>query len=723
MNKFVSMKVGKIVLASLLFLIASSVHLSAHSCDNEIETIKQNFRDIYIDADTDSPLMKELSLHQSGFVISDRVVMELQQRVPFDKERIDGYIRNLRSNGSWTDINYKDTKRSGWDPRLHPERILEMVKAFVNPDVEYFKSPVLKKTIRRAMNYWFSAGLKCSNWYYNEIGVPRTMGTAFILFDDYLTPDERANAVKVMENSKFGMTGQNKVWLAGNVMMKAVLRDDINLVKQARDTIASEIVKGGAEGIKDDWSFHQHGPQQQFGNYGLAYIYTMSLFSGIFADTSLAFDSRQLEILSNFISDGYQWIIWNGKMDISAMGRQLFDSAPVHKALSSAFAANSIGGESASQFMDNCFTSENNFTGHKHFWQSDYTITRRHDWMASLKMASQRVIGVEALNGDNMRGYYMADGAMYIYKDGTEYLDIFPLWDWRRLPGVTAYMDDSPLPMPGKKDKYSNRSNFVGGLSDGINGISAMQLRRDGLKADKFWLFADSAIVCLGAGITSDSTLQVSTSVEQSWHKGDVLVFRNDKKLEFKNRLSVTSSGLRILHNGIAYIFPNEDTECTVEVAEKSGDWHNIMQTYSDKKSSGSVFSIYMTHGTAPDNASYQYIIMPEATAAMLKSFNPDSYKVIRNDKEVQAVMHNDVCWVSVKSPSELKVPSGADMNFLTPGLYRISLKDGRVTSVMYSDPTCQLDTVSFLINNEKKSSSLPQGIMKGTEVKLTINN
>lgn len=691
--------------------------------NSEISVVKQNFQKIYLDDVTGSPLMRELVQHQPGFIISDRVVMELQQRVPFDRDRIERYIKNLSKDGSWTDINYNDTKRSGWDPRLHPERILEMVKAFMSPGVEYYKSPALEKTIHSAMDYWFKAGLKCSNWYYNEIGVPRTLGTAFILFDEYLTADERINAVRVMENSKFGMTGQNKVWLAGNVMMRAVLQNDFNLVKQARDTIASEIVKGGAEGIKDDWSFHQHGPQQQFGNYGLAYIYTMSLFSGIFADTSLAFDSRQLEILSNFISDGYQWIIWNGKMDISAMGRQLFDSAPVHKALSSAFAANSIGGESASQFMDNCFTSENNFTGHKHFWQSDYTITRRHDWMASLKMTSQRVIGVEALNGDNMRGYYMADGAMYIYKDGTEYLDIFPLWDWRRLPGVTAYMDDSPLPMPGKKDKYSNRSNFVGGLSDGVNGISAMQLSRDGLKADKFWLFADSAIVCLGAGITSDSTLQISTSVEQSWHKGKVLVFQGDKKLEFNDRTSVRSSNLRILHNGIAYIFPNDGAECTVEVARKSGNWHNIMQTYSDKKSSGSVFSIFMNHGTAPDNASYQYIIMPEAAAATLKSFNPDSYKVIRNDKEVQAVMHNDVCWVSVKSPSELKVSSGADMNFLTPGLYRISLKDGSVTSVMYSDPTCQLDTVSFLINNEKKSLSLPQGIMKGTEVCVSIIN
>ena len=70
-----------------------------------------------------------------------------------------------------------------------------------------------------------------------------------------------------MENAKFGMTGQNKVWLAGNVMMRALLQNDAGLVKMARDTIVSEIVTGKVEGIKDDWSFHQHGAQQQFGNY------------------------------------------------------------------------------------------------------------------------------------------------------------------------------------------------------------------------------------------------------------------------------------------------------------------------------------------------------------------------------------------------------------------------------------------------------------------------
>ena len=72
-----------------------------------------------------------------------------------------------------------------------------------------------------------------------------------------------------MMNSSFGMTGQNKVWLAGNVLIRALLQNDWQLAKEARKVIASEITLGQKEGINADWSFHQHGPQQQFGNYGL----------------------------------------------------------------------------------------------------------------------------------------------------------------------------------------------------------------------------------------------------------------------------------------------------------------------------------------------------------------------------------------------------------------------------------------------------------------------
>lgn len=89
------------------------------------------------------------------------------------------------------------------------------------------------------------------------------MGAAFILLEDELSPAEKQSAIEVLEHAKFGMTGQNKVWLAGNVLMRALLQNDYPLVKEARDIIASEIMTGGKEGIKEDWSFHQHGAQQQ----------------------------------------------------------------------------------------------------------------------------------------------------------------------------------------------------------------------------------------------------------------------------------------------------------------------------------------------------------------------------------------------------------------------------------------------------------------------------
>ena len=114
-------------------------------------------------------------------------------------------------------------------------------------------------SIHRALHYWFSAKLQCRNWWYNQIGIPKILGAAFILLENQLTREEKLSAIGVMQASRFGMTGQNKVWLAGNVLICALLKNDEQQVKSARDTIASEIVLGREEGIKNDWSYHQHG--------------------------------------------------------------------------------------------------------------------------------------------------------------------------------------------------------------------------------------------------------------------------------------------------------------------------------------------------------------------------------------------------------------------------------------------------------------------------------
>ena len=690
----------------------------------DLSKIKENFKKVYIvGSPLTSDLQEALNANPPGFGVSDRVVMELQQRVPFSKAFIEELLAKQNEEGAWTDINYADKTRSGWEPRLHPERILGLVKACQDENSEYYQSEKVIQAIHAALGFWFKEKLKCPNWYYNQIGVPRTLGVAFVLFEEHLTADEKKEAVELMKNSQFGMTGQNKVWLAGNVMMRALLENDLALVQQARDTIVSEICTGKKEGIKDDWSFHQHGPQQQFGNYGLAYISSMSLFSGLFAETSMAFSDEQLDIIGSLLDKGYQWVIWKGNMDISALGRQLFRSAPEHKALGAAFAAAELGGgtnhfcnEVAERVMRNCFSPKNSLVGHKHFWQSDYTLMRQPAWMASLKMASTRVLGTESMNGDNKKGYYLADGALFVYDTGQEYLNIFPVWDWRKIPGVTTYESDASMPMLEKSYYPGNESDFVGGISDGKQGLSVMELKRDGLTVRKYCLFTPEALVVLGSGIQSDSLLPVTTSIEQCWAEDKAEVWINGGWKKLESRQTFVQKGLRVLHGQKGYIIP--EGQCVAEVENRTGRWNDIMQIYREQTEEGKVFSLYMNHGTRPSGASYQYYILPQADRKAVERFSTDDLKIMTNTEKMQVVhvAKEDAWWIAAWKEGTCTLGSSLRVDVLTPGLYCIK-RQGNSYQIVCGDPTQQRDSLVLEINGVKKTIQLPQGKDRGTSV------
>ena len=712
-----------------LFCVILPLWLMVCACtptgqEADLSKIKENFKKVYIvGSPLTSDLQEALNANPPGFGVSDRVVMELQQRVPFSKAFIEELLAKQNEEGAWTDINYADKTRSGWEPRLHPERILGLVKACQDENSEYYQSEKVIQAIHAALGFWFKEKLKCPNWYYNQIGVPRTLGVAFVLFEEHLTADEKKEAVELMKNSQFGMTGQNKVWLAGNVMMRALLENDLALVQQARDTIVSEICTGKKEGIKDDWSFHQHGPQQQFGNYGLAYISSMSLFSGLFAETSMAFSDEQLDIIGSLLDKGYQWVIWKNNMDISALGRQLFRSAPEHKALGAAFAAAELGGgtnhfcnEVAERVMRNCFSPKNSLIGHKHFWQSDYTLMRQSAWMASLKMASTRVLGTESMNGDNKKGYYLADGALFVYGTGQEYLNIFPVWDWRKVPGVTTYESDASMPMLEKSYYPGNESDFVGGISDGKQGLSVMELKRDGLTVRKYCLFTPEALVVLGSGIQSDSLLPVTTSIEQCWaeDKAEVWIDGGWKKLE--SRQTFVQKGLRVLHGQKGYIIP--EGQCVAEVENRTGRWNDIMQIYREQTEEGKVFSLYMNHGTRPSGASYQYYILPQADRKAVERFSTDDLKIMTNTEKMQVVhvAKEDAWWIAAWKEGTCTLGSSLRVDVLTPGLYCIK-RQGNSYQIVCGDPTQQRDSLVLEINGVKKPIQLPQGKDRGTSV------
>lgn len=522
MNRGMKKYISFICIPALLIMCCLTTAHAQTSINDSIALIKRNYIHATIGVDEGKALLlKRLATIPPEQEVSDQNVIELQQLYPISSKEIKFLTNTLCADGSWKDINYKDNKRSGWEPKIHAERILKLTKYY------YQKKQTLKSkersqltnAIHQAMNFWFSQELVCLNWWYNQIGIPRTLGPAFLLFEEEMSEEQKQAAVKVMMNSAFGMTGQNKVWVAGNVLIRALLQKDWELVKEAQKNIGSEIVLGQKEGIKSDWSFHQHGAQQQFGNYGLSFLCNMSFYSEMFAGTSLAFSQEQQAILTSLLLEGYQWIVWRGHWDVNGLNRQLFRNADIDKGFSLLFAAHSLMkscepkvAEQIKELIDrNISASEslNAFIGNKHFWESDYTLHRTPRWMASVRMASDRVIGTELINEDNLKGYYMADGALYTYVRGDEYHNIFPYWNWRRIPGITTYESDAAIPNPYKADAR-NHSSYVGGVSYQNTGITAMQLNRNKLEANKSWIFTDDYILCMGSNIHADSTAPLS---------------------------------------------------------------------------------------------------------------------------------------------------------------------------------------------------------------------
>lgn len=701
-----------------LFHQSSSLLQKGDSCVDLLR-IKENLADLLIPSDADPYHLKSvLASITPEDEVSDQVVVELHQRYPFNIKKIQYYMSSLSEEGMWVDIDYKDQKRSGWEPKKHVERILELVKLYNSRQTAYFQSADLEKVIHKALHYWFTAKPVCPNWWYNQIGIPKTLGTAFILFEKKLSAKEKKEAISVMENAQFGMTGQNKVWLAGNVMLRALLQNNMNLVKMARDTIVSEILTGGEEGIQEDWSFHQHGTQQQFGNYGLSFVSGMSFFSGVFAGTSLAFSQYHLNTISSLMDEGYRWILWKGKMDISALGRQLFHNAQIHKALSLAFAASEIGGGESEQcsLVTKALLRENYsnvklspMIGHKHFWRSDYTVHRRSQWMATVKMASERVIGVETLNGDNMQGYYMADGATYIYKDGKEYLNIFPFWDWRKIPGVTAFQSDAAMPLL-QRTRPHNETSFVGGVSDGKQGIAAMEINRAGIKARKSWIFTDDFVLCLGAGIQSDSSLVVTTSMEQCFKQGDLKVLANKKWETLKGKQFFLGKEQRFFHNNMGYILWNNQDKCIAETAKRTGKWHDVMQMYRSRDVEGDIVSLYLEHGPYPQKKAYCYLILPMANPSQIENFILSSLQIFRNDESAQVVytQANDTYWVVAYQPLELMLTADLKLEVFTPGIYMFH-KENSKYKVGCAEPTQQQDSMRLKLNNKEITVPISQ--------------
>lgn len=439
--------------------------------------------------------------------------------------------RSDRRAGRWSDIDYADRTRGRWQPTLHLTRLYALAKLWADPGSESYRSQRLRDVLHAGIGLWLRIDPRCPNWWHNEIGVPKKLTAILLMLGDEATPEEIAGGLRILKRSQFGRTGQNKVWLAGNNLMKGLLTDDGELVQRARDAIAEEIRLTTGEGIQPDWSFHQHGPQIQFGNYGLAYAESISFWFRVLEGSPYAFPAEQYDIVRRLLTDGICRSVWQGTMDPSFCGRQVFIDAGRGKALSLAVAARNMAATGRPGSREFARIAKRNLrpegreaAGSSYYWRSDCGIHRSKRWYASVRMHSERTVGFEMTNRENLLANFSADGALLTMQHGAEYENIFACWDWRRVPGTTAYDDGAPIKCSDDADEKRNRSRWVGGLAaDGLL-CTTMELRRDSLRAVKSNFLFEEIVVALGSGIRNDTPpREFFTTLEQNRLRGEVV--------------------------------------------------------------------------------------------------------------------------------------------------------------------------------------------------------
>jgi chondroitin AC lyase len=569
------------------------------------------------------------------------------------------WFEQADDQGKFYDIDYANRAQTNWRPIQHLYRVYAWAQAYTSSQ-HYKDSPELRKAIARALTYWHETHPTSANWYMQQIACPQLMGTILILMrssSEGLPPELEEKLTGRMKEEggwpdQKGSQGTaaNKISIALHWIYRGCLTKDEKTLSFGIGQAYQPVAFTCDEGIQYDYSYQQHGKQLYIGGYGAEIAEIISKLALYCQYTPYALPEEKLNLLGKFIREAYIPAIRGHHFLYNVLGRGvsrenslnqtrfipvlrrmlLLDSghASVYQA-----AIDRIGGK---ETPDYGLTPSN-----AHFWCSDYTLHQRPEYTFDVRMVSIYTCRNENGNGENLKGYFLTEGATTIVRNGNEYENIFPVWDWSKIPGTTTpAFGQIPLP---KQWQNRGTSAFAGGVSDGKYGVSAyaMDEEQSGIhtSARKSWFMFDDEIVCLGAGIHSDSPHNVCTTVNQCLLQDDVFVSAGDSCIRLDRGRHQFDRLSWIRHQGIGYFF-DKASNIHIENEKKEGDWKTINNSYTGKPVEKEVLSIWIDHGGKPYGTGYAYTIVPAQPASGPLRYPSNGIRILTNTSDLQAVGH-----------------------------------------------------------------------------------
>ena len=562
-----------------------------------------------------------------------------------DPQRAARLARSQSVEGTWPDIDYAARGGAEFPALEHLSRALCLACS----------APYLAEGLA-ALAAWSRLEPRSDNWWFNEIGAPQLAGDALLLLREALGVKERAAWSDWLAQTAgtTELTGQNLVWSQSVVLRHGLLADDGELVAAAVRRMSEVLTLTEREGIQRDYSFHQHGAQLYSGGYGASLTADLARWVHAVHGTDWAFGEQEVALFADFLLEGQQWAVHGGGFDFTTMGREI-TRASAHRAWPTlrpvlakllavgaprraelaAFDARLAAAEARADRAETgageagAGAAPPPLTGTRYYPRSDYLVHRRPTWSLTVRMSSTRTAPTESMNGENLRGRHLGDGVAAVRvgdapEDG--YRGALPLWDWARLPGVTAELPPGPGALFPRPNGTHGASPDVAGWTDGRYGIAVMRLAgtdrfTEGWKA---WFCFEDAFVALGAGISApEAEHPVATTIDQRLAVGPPVV----------------EQGRYAHHGRIGYVPLGAQDPVFAAVERRTGSWADLTTTGSAEPVSGEVFVVGFDHGHRPEEAGYACLVLPDTDAATTaERAAAPGFTVLSNDAGVQSV-------------------------------------------------------------------------------------
>jgi len=573
-------------------------------------------------------------------------------------------IVNTDKGSYFKNVDYSSASKSNWDTVNHLIYLKNLISAYGEERIKNDKAA--RDVVMALLDYWLDKDFTCTvNWWYNEIQSPRYMAAIGLMLRQYLSKEQIGQMDKVIGKGTLRgsakattYTGANLSDMMATTIMHGLFMDDADLIFAAVSRIASEIkvVPYGKEGIQEDLTFFQHGTLIcTAGSYGTEFVKGMRTFITKLHGTCFALPESKIKLFIDHLLDGQQYFhrangttyFSIGRSAIYANGSSALGAAAEDFAKIDGMYRRDELKAYAESFKDN-----NKSIDRYKYFPLAYTLVRKcPEYYMGVKGAHENLIMTESINKQNVLGYNLSYGSntCYMYY-GDEYQTIGAVLDFAMFPGITTYHDDDARLLERYNNEYKTTwapKVYKGTHCDGIVnenlGLGAlyMELKNDGITGKLSYIMYNGGMIALGAGLNcakNTNTTEIRTSLDQCKLNGARV---GDTPLIKDAEATVVSGNGAVYNGAFAYYNLGEGT-LTVSAEGKSGTYKRSDLDKNEVIVNADVFSLYISHGTSLNNASYAYAVAANADGKAPEDASSLPVKNIVNTEKVQAVEFTD---------------------------------------------------------------------------------